>query len=445
MVLEEATSGQEPAAFSESQPTSDIDPYSSSNPQYITGQPSSYFRLEQPGTSEPIHVNLNDLPKPFTFLFHAQHSRNLANGIQATCTYASKVLQRPLKQEEADAFAFHWAKSMRTASYGTPVGSAAGVAYAYRFSDYRFPFWRPMKEGSRYSPDKFGALRGPAARAMWSSLRFSAYAFVGLTIGQLFFASYALTLHTAGRALDPRLKEFSDALQQRQKEGINRAREMQRPGEAPQQGETMEMARQRRIAQAQQQRSQQGQRQQSEKAPSGRKKDDDDMSPTGGAFDEDFMVGSQGDTGLMSDGQSRQQQETYRYDGNASSFDVGSSTPDARSTASEAASPRSQPSSQQSSQPRQSGGSAWERLRQNALSGNPAKPTGSQSRRQTGSSAGGSGDDFTFSRGEEDKQLARAEAQKEFDARIEKERKGQDFGGGSSGSESGGGRGGWRR
>lgn len=443
MVLEEATSGQEPAAFSESQPTSDIDPYSSNGPQYMTGSPSTYFRLDQPGAAEPIHINLQNLPKPFSILFQTQHSQNLANGIQATCTYASKVLQRPLKQEEADAFAFHWAKSMRTASYGTSVGSAAGVAYAYRFSDYRFPFWRPMKEGTKYSPEKFGALRGPAARAMWSGLRFSAFGFVGMTIGQLFFASYALTLHTAGRALDPRLKDFSDALQQRQREGVNRSRETRGPaGQSPGQGETGEMARQRRAVQVQQQRQQQ-QQSQRERTPTRPKKDDDDMSPTGGAFDEDFMVGSQGETGFMSDGQSRQQQETYR-DSNTASFDVSNSTPDARSTASDAASPRSQPSSQQTSQPRQSG-SAWDRLRQNALSGNAASSGGGQQGRPARAEAGGGGgDDFTFSRGDEDKQLARGEAQKEFDARIEREREGQDFGGENGGS-TGGSKGGWRR
>jgi hypothetical protein len=37
------------------------------------------------------------------------------------------------------------------------------------------------------------------------------------------------------------------------------------------------------------------------------------------------------------------------------------------------------------------------------------------------------GDSFAFSTTEEDRQLARAEAQKKFDARVERERQGKDF------------------
>jgi hypothetical protein len=40
-------------------------------------------------------------------------------------------------------------------------------------------------------------------------------------------------------------------------------------------------------------------------------------------------------------------------------------------------------------------------------------------------------DSFSFSQGEEDKQLAKTEAQKEFDARLERERSGKDFDEGS--------------
>lgn len=41
------------------------------------------------------------------------------------------------------------------------------------------------------------------------------------------------------------------------------------------------------------------------------------------------------------------------------------------------------------------------------------------------------GDSFTFSKTEEERNLAQIEAQKEFDARVEKERRGGDFSSGN--------------
>jgi len=48
-------------------------------------------------------------------------------------------------------------------------------------------------------------------------------------------------------------------------------------------------------------------------------------------------------------------------------------------------------------------------------------------------------DSFTFDEREEDRQLAKAEAQRDFDARIERERQGRDFAEGSRGGGGGGG------
>lgn len=325
------------------------------------------------------------------------------------------------------------------ASYGTPVGVSAAMLWAWRYTDYRFPFWKPMKEGSGYSPDKLGPLRGPTARAAWQVLRFNAYGFVGMALGQLFFASYALTVHAAGRAMDPRLKEFTEALKQRQSEGLTmaRAREMAREGgEAPRQGETFEMARQRRAAAQQQREEWRKQRERGRKQSSG----DDDMSPTGGSFAEDFMdTGS--DTGLMSDGQSREQQ--YRAENATSTFGLSNErATESRSSAMADGSPQPPQQQSQPSPPKQAG-SAWERLRQTAMSGNPANPPpnspgSSTSVRSTPSATATKSDDsFSFSQTEEDKQLARSEAQKEFDARIEREREGRNFDDSSGGGRKG--------
>ncbi len=84
-------------------------------------------------------------------------------------------------------------------------------------------------------------------------------------------------------------------------------------------------------------------------------------------------------------------------------------------------------------------GSAWERLRRGeklksiptegssqASSQSPwqRKQDASQKEQQQGSTLG---DSFTFSKSEEERSYAKDEAQKEFDARVEKERRGGDF------------------
>lgn len=84
------------------------------------------------------------------------------------------------------------------------------------------------------------------------------------------------------------------------------------------------------------------------------------------------------------------------------------------------------------------GGSAWDRIRAHATgSSNPAstqcesawsrtRGSGSEVKRESKTDST-VGDSFSFSDAEEERQLAKSEAQKEFDARIERERNGKDF------------------
>ena len=85
-------------------------------------------------------------------------------------------------------------------------------------------------------------------------------------------------------------------------------------------------------------------------------------------------------------------------------------------------------------------GSVWERIRQDATSGPPSSPSPAgekriqrggfpqpQPRPQQGKKEE---DGFAFSSSEEEKAYAKDEAQKDFDARVEKEREGGDFDGG---------------
>ena len=391
MVLDNASAQEAP--FTESLPTSDLDPYANSDTAYA--ETRNVIRVTPPG-SPPIHVNLDALPRRWSPLTTKPHHPMLQKGIVDSCRYAQEIMGRPVRQQEADALAFYFAKSIRVASYGTPVGVSVATFLAWRRQqEYRFPGWSPFKSG-KLSADAFGPLKGQSARAIWRALSISAYWTVGGLLGSIGFAMYGLSSTAAARAFDPRLKDFQESLKQRlqSKQGAR----MPDQSDGPRKDETMEMARQRRAAQG------------AWRGKQGQGNTPDDMSPTGGAFQEDF-VESGSDTGALDDGQIQQRDDQQR----------AASTP-ARPTAS---SQRTSTTTSPSEPAKQSGG-AWDRIRQGAVSGSQAQPSSTRSRAQQSQSAS-SDDSFAFSQGEEDKQLAKSEAQKDFDARIERERAGKDF------------------
>jgi hypothetical protein len=414
MVLEEAASGEEPtpSAFSEEAiPTSDIDPYASgnANPPFSSTRDSSYIRVDQKG-AEPIYIHINNIPHPLLF---GPSTAAMAKAVNQNCELAGQVLQRPVNREEAEAFAFHLGRGLRIGSYGAPIGIALGAVQAYRTNgeSYRFPGWTPMREGGRYSPDRFLWLRGQLARSAWQTSRVAAYCSAGVIFGQMFFGTYALSASLAARFRDPRLKSFTEALHKRQQEkgGLPRPRQEDQ-SDGAKAGETYEMARQRRGVQRQA-----GTQQQERKSPV------DDASPTGGAFEQDVMQ----DTGLMNDSQVQE----YNYSRQQEQRRTEARTEN-EVTRREASQQQRAPSTSEttSSTPRRetprTGGSSWDRIRQNAMGG-------SKNERASPSSTSSGGDSFSFSQGDEDRQLAKSEAQKEFDNRIAKERAGKDFDDGS--------------
>lgn len=422
MVLDNAASGQE-TPFSESLPSSDIDPYANSD--IINPATRSVIRVTPPN-APGVYVNLDNLPRRWSLLGNKPHHPMLHKGVTESCRYAQEVLGRPVKQEEADALAFHFAKSIRVGSYGTPIGVTLASVQAVRTqAQFRFPGGFSPLNHKRFSADRLGPLKGQAARSGWQIMRIAAYWGLGGALGGLFFATYAISSSAAGRALDPRLKEFIEALKRRAetKQGLPGGRQVDQ-SDGPRKDETMEMARQRRTAQSAWGRQRE---QQSGQGGGG----GDDMSPTGGAFQEEF-VQSGSDTGLMDDRQMRQQEYqqnasagTSPAENNASTYDYARVNTQARSTNSQIEAP-----STADETPKPSGGrGAWDRIRQDAMSGSsstPSRSTRGQPQQQSRSSAD-SGESFTFSQGDEDKQLARSEAQREFDARIERERAGKDF------------------
>lgn len=385
MVLEDASRPTDSFA-SDTPPTDDIDRYAERNPPYTATRSPSFASVARDGSQGggKIFVNVASLPRPFSLFGERPHPPVLVESIQDSCRFAQQVLQRPATQEEADAFAYHAAKTYRVASFGSPVGMALASVQFFRTRDsFRFPGWSPFTDQKSWSKDSLGPLKGSAARIGWHSLRLGSYWLLGSVVGAVFFGSYAVSLSLAGRAMDPRLKEFTEKLKKLQQEGVStQTLRRQQDQDGTTQAETWEQRRQRRAVQgmaresgAQQQSSVQGSSGMSSSSSSW-----DDASPTGGAFDAEYSD-PLADTGVLDDNSMAQQQYSQQADSWSS-----------RSTQSRYAAPsRNDAAARRSNADRQAGyqgeastehsGSAWERLRQKAAASGDASSGGPRTSR----------------------------------------------------------------
>ncbi|MCJ1258094.1 hypothetical protein MMC24_005924 [Lignoscripta atroalba] len=448
MVLEDVSAPSSSTDFASSYdtPTSDEDPYDSS-PSYTA------------------HVFLaSEFPRPAPIigpLFGVTTSRVQA-AIQARITAAVTVLQRPLSTDEATALAYWTAKMHSVASWGRPLGLAAGAYTAYsKRATYRFPFVTPSKETFNPQSLKIGPveiLKGNQARVGWHILRGTAYGLMGSWVGGMLAVTYAATVAAVGEQQDPRLKELVATLMQKTRAGR---------GDIPQ-GVGVQVGHRGDP-------TGQGERSASElwRNHRGSIGEVDDASPSaGGGFEDDdggalLARNNNNSGGLMSDEQRRAQELSQRADGprksstmnpsRASTFEIEKVERQPRSfddnydtTTSSSSNPTSGtgPGSTDTSSGG-GGGSVWDRIRREAGSTPSASapttpanrrgrrsspPTPTQQDQREGfstTSTTTTGDSFAFSRSsseDDDRQPARDEAQREFDARVEAERRGGDFG-----------------
>jgi hypothetical protein len=216
--------------------------------------------------------------------------------------------------------------------------------------------------------------------------------------------------------------------QQQRGEAAQKGRQGMEEGErANQKGESVEMWRMRKKAELEEARKRQTNR--------------DDMSPTGGAFEEEQRV--QSDSGFAQDDWStpRDGMEGQSWQADGTSSDAPA-RPQTSSTSANSSSTKPQrqanSSTQQASPTNKQPSSAWDRLRQNAMTGGNQSTSAGANRSKSppsgsppSTSRTSDSDSFSFSRRDEETQLAKSEAQKEFDARVEKEREGKDFDDGS--------------
>lgn len=367
----------------------------------------------------------------------------------------SQTVQRPLTRTEQEALAYHSARGLAAASWGPTMGIAAGVyrTYATR-AEFRWPvsgkliseapaegevqrgFWdgEKMRAGGRE------IFKGVSAQAKANALHVArgfAYCLIGVFFVPLVVSSYAATVSAVGELRDPRLQDVNrgvrEATMREMKQKQEKAGEIaKQPGDA------------RRIPtrdRAQTSRNRAG--------PT----EVDDASPTGGASimmdmvmddEQQRLTGDMG--GVLSDGQMRTAEARARplppTSNRAATYQpekVEREQPkDFASDFDDASSPSGGSGAMMDGSGDGGGGSVWERIRQQSASDPSSSSSSSNVGRGRGAIGSGGvqqpGDDsFTFSSSAQETSYAKSEAQKEFDERVEKERRGGDFNSSSSG------------
>ena len=343
--------------------------------------------------------------------------------------------------------AYHGAKGFAISSCGPTIGLWASLyrAYATR-AQFRWPlygailsgapaegevqkgFWdgQKMRRGGRE------ILQGVSSEAKANILHVSrglAYCSIGMYVGVLIIRSFANVAVAVGQFRDPRLQEcnrlFNESMLRDQGRGNKKIKDIIKQTEAKREG---------RVSSFPREKEQRGRR--------GGGFEVDDASPTGGIMmdmggdEEQGRLSGAGDMGgIMSDEQMRTAEAKARPQSparnRAGTFqmerverqpnDFGSNLDDAGG------------SGAVNGGDGRSGGSVWDRIRQQSTSRASDSSTGRGRGMRKGwpkqEESSTAGDGFSVASSEEESKHAREKAQKEFDERVEKERRGGDFSG----------------
>lgn len=362
-------------------------------------------------------------------------------GAEAAKSTAEKVSA----EEAAEAFKKEWAKKSwvernREAfklgfnAYGTRSMGSEGKSYpfaemaeqaAQRMKQRNEAFKKGFAWAAREHLNKPGP-GGVAWNATVFLGRAGFYAIFGSALGELLMGTYGMTVAIVGKFQDPRLKTVRD-----ESEKIVR----QQGAKNAEKGSANMRVFEEKVGGNKKDPMGQGQKTAAElwrehRSAIGGGTGMDDASPTAGNMDSETFFEQQQteDTSMTSEPQPRpirrsrpipSNTETPSPESTDFTADYTSSTPSDDTTSSNAS---------------PAGESTWERIRrENATSGRrrPRPRGGAQQEDQ-----GNSEDSFNFSRAQEENSYAKEEAQKRFDERVERERKGEDF-------TSGGGRRRW--
>ena len=413
-----------------------------------------YLGYELNGASRRYSLPLEKLPISGAtrwLLYGGRHRR------QVTSTFildmmrgAENMAGRPLSQTEAEGYACH--ASRRTMySFATTIsalGIGTGMAI-YGRSTMKFPFRKPKPlEGYNNFPNRsLPVLRGGYAQAAWHITRTNVYILLSLALLAPLYSSMGDSAMMVGLYRDTRTHEITKSMADANNAngGVLRRHESNRTRGA-------------------QPTAQPGPAQENEE---GFYNSSDQGAPnaygdTGNCSGDTAYRDGLTDTGLLGDSQMQsreaRQPSPSSFTGNPAfhkkpvrqperDFDSSSDSDFIFDHASPTAGNDPDMSTGMSSR---SGGGAWSRIRSgqsddgNKTGVTPAGYQGKQSssskqlqQKSARDEYETRGDSFSFSSSEEEKQLAKEQAQKEFDKMLDEERKGVDNAGHSGGGSSG--------
>jgi len=408
MVLEDINTAAD--SFSDNPYPSADDPYA--NPSSPSGASYDSSALPQP------------LPILGPLLGFSDYSVRFK--VDSTLKFAEYRVHRALTSEESQALATHLHTLEQTKSYFAAGGFGLGVLQWYRtMSKNRYPFYQPKPES--IDPNKFAFVKGPMAQYARHSWRFVLYYAVASRVGQLVGQVVAQPVAAQNTAKDPKLGQFSADLKASVAAENNKAH-----------GVREQMSKEFEELKAREQAARAA-------AGNGRRRDtageappqqpwniqkptpvDDDMSPTAG---NDPWASASSDSWADSDSSYDSVQKPQTRQRPSPSSDTRSRRP-AQSAEDDTSPTGGMFQDDVQSQPK-SGESTWERLRRGGAppSGQqrPPPPTRTQPPHREQREGSTLGDSFTFAESDDERQRAQERAQREFDARLERERQGKDF------------------
>lgn len=276
-----------------------------------------------------------------------------------------------------------------TLSYGTPLAIAMTVGFLQRTNKtYGFPFYTPKPP--KFNPDKFPGLPGGStSRLVWQLTRGLTWYAASKVVAGLLVSSYAISVYAGNLRADPRLEPYRQDIARRASQS-GRVNQRMAPGSPEHR---------------QQQLPSYGGNPVSASTPS---------LPS--------WVGPERSA----------QESTYTWPGAQSSqSELPKEAISVESSVFDDVSPIA-PSEQQeaaSQQHIQQGGSAWERLRNQAQASRSQTTAWAKKRDEEMTSRGvQQGTSYSYSSADEEKAYSKEQAQKEFDDMLEEERRGQTSG-----------------
>lgn len=394
----------------------DLDPSSDSfNDNPYPSENDSYARSPPSGN----RYDASSLPQPIPILapFLGFSEAAVRFKTESTLQFAEQKVHRALYPEESQALAHHLYQLEQRKSYFSAIGAGLGTWRWYNtMSRNRYPLYQPKPE--TINPHKFWFIRGPNAVYARHSWRLFLYVFAALELGKLTGQLVAQPLAAQNTQRDPKLAQFAVDLRGAISADQSRARQ----GRAQMEREWEERVARDRAARSGGASMPEGQRRRSWSEQRSAAGSDDDMSPTAG---NEPWASSTGDAWADSAFTSDSSTQDTPQRRQPSSPPTGSRPQRPAQTYDDDASPTGglfQDEVQSQSRP---GESAWDRLRRGGAPP-PAqrRPEPAYPEQREGSTLG---DGFTFAGSDDERKRAQERAQREFDARIERERQGKDF------------------